>query len=635
MNRLPTFNFRVWMVAAAAPIFFLLLLRIEQPTTPPSDWPANCEIGAEIRKKEGATCPGCQLQNVVITTTSSGPCLWQVKIQVESQPGIDMIFTPDGFELNETTPIGVSQGHISVDNDVLAGTYPLDVDVAPTTGGQTFHIPLRYTLHVDASVPPPTPIPEEICSLTIQDGWMQPSQGVWQDDNVFPDRPTRQLVRLGPTAFRAELPMVLGRPTLLFGILRPVGEAALDRRNTIEIRGISRGAVNVPVRFRFSVEENGEPPREIYTSEVLSNTLPLLGPCRVDSRPFTFRVDTTDGVPPPKSPDEPTAFTFNRIGPYRLIAEVVRADRAPPNDRTGIRVTVEGTVIETHAPVLQFHPILLSPASAEEQKALKEESDFQARGSQLVADDYFPLKPGTLVAVRHPVRDMSHIVQGVEEGTIAWIKRLFKDAIVARRDLLEAAINAERTLASLLGAGDRVVILMRNQDMDLVRPTAEDWASSPKVIFVRGGGGGSTVVHELAHTLPYLWSRTQMLEQCGRDWHNKPEAVAYGHQIQVFDQEKRRRHHASSTVMGDLVDKDSPRWIARCTYWNLLHILQAKPDPELLLVRGALVFSDTLSAGVLLPAYQTLGAPDLETGDGGIGRLSCATAAANVWPAIR
>ena len=95
------------------------------------------------------------------------------------------------------------------------------------------------------------------CGVSEVEGWLEPSQGVWQYDYTFPNKVGKRLVQASPTLFLADLAMVRERATQLFGIFDPVGGERLDRRDQIMIKGKTNGSTNVPVKVRFTLIQGG------------------------------------------------------------------------------------------------------------------------------------------------------------------------------------------------------------------------------------------------------------------------------------------------------------------------------------------------------------------------------------------
>jgi hypothetical protein len=70
---------------------------------------------------------------------------------------------------------------------------------------------------------------ETACAWKPVDGWIQPVQGVFQDDPIFPTavydykqapKPNPLIEQLSPGVLRASLPMVVGRDTVITGVAK-------------------------------------------------------------------------------------------------------------------------------------------------------------------------------------------------------------------------------------------------------------------------------------------------------------------------------------------------------------------------------------------------------------------------------
>ena len=83
-----------------------------------------------------------------------------------------------------------------------------------------------------------------------------------------------------------------------------------------------------------------------------------------------------------------------------------------------------------------------------------------------------------------------------------------------------------------------------------------------KLSGLRGGFSQSLeIIHEIAHTMPYLWSGKQMVAECSVDYHDMPHAnVAYG-----VDVGARMQVHRDS-FMSQIYADPSLDWIDQCTY---------------------------------------------------------------------
>ena len=124
---------------------------------------------------------------------------------------------------------------------------------------------------VPTAAPPPNQCPVEDVS-----GWFEPVQGVWQDDYTFDDKTGKQLSpRPGPgiNRFKAELPMVAGRETLLFGVRGSKDPNNDPRRVNITVQGEASGTKEVPVHVEIRLKGREKP---LYVGEEKSVPLAVL-----------------------------------------------------------------------------------------------------------------------------------------------------------------------------------------------------------------------------------------------------------------------------------------------------------------------------------------------------------------------
>jgi hypothetical protein len=474
-------------------------------------------------------------------------------------------------------------------------------------------------------VPPPVIYGEELCPATKVAGQFEPAQGVWQDDPTFEDRSGKQITRVSATSWHAELPMVTGRKSLLFGIERAVGGSE-PRRNEIFVKGEASG-VPVPVFFRFTLAQGGAT-RTIYESEILGE-VPIGGPCGPTPTSFHVVLEARDGIP------REFTFEFERDGEYTLTAELMTGPGRP----TGIRIDVTGRSVTTDRPSLAFRPIaLLSGSLAPD---IRERLEAAARSlrvtSALSIPDYFPVTNVPLTTGLFPFKDQSSLLVHVEEG-----RRMLISEVVERLDwqlqkLAALDLSRELQVGALMGGFDRVVAILSDQDHELlkrwVKGERDDaaWAEE-KVVFLNleKAIDPYTVAHEIAHTLAFLYSSPQMLDECGTDYHNEGQFAANGHQITADGEPGRLRRDRSPHLMGPLSqpttefvlvegqmivyseDRRSDIWIEQCTYRHLLEVLSGGvPDPPIVLIQGFLGRGSGGAVGALMPVYEFDAVEDL------------------------
>jgi hypothetical protein len=462
---------------------------------------------------------------------------------------------------------------------------------------------------------PPTIYGEELCDALDVRGQFEPAQGVWQDDPTFADRRGKQILKVSPVLWEAELPMVTNRKSLLFGIERAVGGSE-SRRNEIFIKGRASGTL-VPVFFRFTLKQEGAQ-KVIYESDIVGE-VPLGGPCGPDPKDFEVVLDASDGIP------QEFTFEFEKDGTYEIDAELVTGDGRP----TGIKVTVEGESVSTHAPTLAFRPITILATSLREDRRSRLEETAQALrvNSALHIPDLFPIENVPLTTNLFPLQERGDLLErvvsrrGREVRLIDLIERLGTDPSEENR--IREELLRELNVVALMGGYDRLVVLVTDQDFRLLRTGTLDHDDSAaftpgqKVIFVNLETGANpwTVAHELAHTIRYIFADPTMISECGLNYHNTDDPVGHGHQITEEGLPSRSRRDGSRHLMGP---SGIEKWIEQCTYVHVLEILtEGIPDPRVLLVQGFIARDGGRSAGVLLPFYDLDGIVDLPAGGTG------------------
>ncbi len=480
-----------------------------------------------------------------------------------------------------------------------------------------------------SATPSPTPTPEPVCEASGEIVF-EPTQGVWQDDYNFSPAPGRQIVRTALGRYRAELPMVKGRQSLIFGLK---GVAALDAasdndRKIIKVRANVTGTRSVFSRIRFTLSQGGSEKRVYDTAPIVD--LPLLPPCG-PVRAFEFDYPNELGMP------QSAPFTFDSAGAYELKAEVVRAENGKG---TGVETVVSGNVVETFAPRAYFVPITIEKSMpAAQQRAMHAWTLNLGRAARDYIPDYYPLEQGrkTLPVLIYPqVKSYYSLMREVNDSWKVWwnalsdgdrtMEETYRDY---RKWSLLATLMNEIGTGARLGSADRIIAVMNGSEMlSLYNVSAAGYAITPKVLLVTynpllASAPHDTVAHEFAHTLPYIWSDPQMIADCGKNYHNDGNRTAHGFRITYGGAPAARMHvqpGGALSIMGPerAVIYDAANytiWNDQCTYANLANVLQARPDPKLLLVRGLLARGNGRHAAILSPAYEFEGAlPENGTG---------------------
>ena len=304
---------------------------------------------------------------------------------------------------------------------------------APATGDYylKLHSPVPLGFYVEAAVevfgqgpetpslpapptptPTPTPAPIVRCPVTDPSGWFEPVQGVWQDDYTFDDKPGKRLD--GPylsTAephyyYRAELDMVQGRDTLLFGIKGSTDPNNDPKRKVIQLAGNTRGTIEVPVHFEFFLDG-------VRIHKDSTQSFPKL-----DAREGECGEPALFEAPLPVPNGIPTGESFKINTPnYTLRAKLVRDDGGD----TGIEIAVKGQSVAVTGPETHFVPVLLQPQTSITKRYLEDQTKRMADEAEKFIPDYYPLPPGGLPTVAHNWQDMSYIDVALDDAWWAFM----------------------------------------------------------------------------------------------------------------------------------------------------------------------------------------------------------------------
>ncbi len=436
--------------------------------------------------------------------------------------------------------------------------------------------------------PPPTAI--------LTDGAFEPCQGVWQDDTYFTDKPGKQLTELGPGRWEAELKMVAGRKTLIFGTRE-------EDYIRIALKGETNGTKLVKVRHRFTLVQGGGR-RMLWEEPESINVIALDGPIG-PMEPWGTSLMADSGIPK-------TGMAFKiQPGPYEIECELIRDSGEP----TGLKATVTGTAVNTSGPTLRFVPTILNePYSAARHASLRATAQKMAADSMKEIDKWYPIANGSLVATAGAAREVRNLNDSTANEWIQWAVGLtFSDQDLVknvRGNRLETALTDHFSTEAALTGGSKNLIVLDNADFNNIESEGTGaFAPAQKLIILRENNVVSTVAHEVIHTSNHLWSEVQMGQMFdGKVWHNT-EQDFQAHGANIKDRAiQRSKKELMGTVGGE--------WITQGTYWHLLNIFQKQPDPELFVVRAICARRSGDGqlfeyGGELLPAYTIMGVPDL------------------------
>lgn len=490
----------------------------------------------------------------------------------------------------------------------------------------------------DVSTPP-------ACQTRALDGWLSPSQGVWQDDTDFEDRVGKQISRLEDSSrivYHAEINMVANRDAVLTGLhhyQKSGKKVVVESRNFIILKGESDCSRSVPVRLRFTITGPGGP--FTFNGE---NTyqIPFEGQKQQSSQGFQIREAAVEGFP------ATSTFKFTGAGSYNVKAELIRIDTGAP---TGLEMSVHGMVSTTQGPVVNFLPIRLGSSTNPDQ--LQETTEQLSKSSAMYVPDFYPLAPGGLPTQVLGLRNFT------EDSIPAISGGLFGSASYYRSEKLLTRIEETVTASAFLQGAGRVMAVLDEPDFRTIegqdtaaatfargiKPARSSLTFSWKVTFLHTKATIKNVAHELVHTLPNGWADDEMLAECGLDYHNKEKPVANGirllrggalgerliknHVTPIMDstgglqesldiplrKEDLKPHKYKDDTTGEEKEWNYEQiWITQCTYRHLLLMLSgAPPDPPMLLVRGLIGRRGKLEAE-FLPFYDLMGYSDLTEG---------------------
>jgi hypothetical protein len=452
----------------------------------------------------------------------------------------------------------------------------------PMSGGSTTD---NYSVTIGGSNCPST--------LTSK---FEPVQAVWQDDTNFADSPGKELTIVDNQHITAELPMVVGKPTLLFGIK--------DARDHINVNGTVSGSQAVPTEIRFTLSNSGGD--NVIDTFPLGN-LPVEGGCGPPQDVITT-ISTTDGIP------KNQAFTIDTPGAYQITMELVETGNGKVVQ--GTQVILSGKAESIPGLKMEILPVYLSKSQSGQGENLVSSALIAAVTAENRIPDFYPWKPSALHVDYAPSAlnwtDLSSEAANICKSTngrcySAW--------------LLETTIQKATAVGFLTNGSARVIVLLTPTDFaSLGVPNAAAFTVSTKVIIAQTSYLDPLVIaHELAHTLPtfpWLGGTTESPgSACGVPYHNDLGKLGSGFQITADGVETR----APEEQVSGMMEGAGASWIEQCTYSHLITALTAvggKGDPLVLGVRGWIFLNG--SSGGFSSGYSFMSnAPDLNGTENG------------------
>ena len=430
-------------------------------------------------------------------------------------------------------------------------------------------------------------------------GWFEPCQGVWQDDKNFPDKPTKQLTKLSDTSYKAELKMVVGRHTKLYGLRG-------DNHTMIVIKGETNRSIELDVRFRFTLTENGKPPRVLYIEPAAHNKAYVDGPVDKSIHKFNATLNAYDGVGLTNKND---SWQFTTTGPYTIVADLIKPDGSP----TGLSVSVFGEVVKTLPPKVYFYPMIWTEPSGSMHDAL---ADLKKTTSQLAdacANNipiYYPLADKDFHTQALDPINYTDDIKRIDKKWTVWDASWSKDW---RVENVVPVLTRKLTAMAYQEKAGRIVCVLPRPDFKAIKDMEDvaAFSQTQKVIFVPDTATYATIAHEYVHTTPFLWSADEMEKEFGFSYHNDDDK-SYANGAEIFDGSFEKRMDDKPAIMGKTkLDK----WITQGTYWHLIGEFLNPHDPPVTVVTGYLKNDNGVDASIA-PLYQMMGEVDLPEGPG-------------------
>lgn len=447
-------------------------------------------------------------------------------------------------------------------------------------------------------VPLPAIFGEELdCGASAVRGAFAPLQAVWQDEelDIFADAPTKRLSVESPRVLHAELQLVVGKFTQLFGVR--------GSRDAISFEGSLSGSTLVPAVVRWTLEDASG---SWVLGELDAGRLPLIGDCG-SVTPFSIPIDTTKGL-------AIRHFVIHAAGDYTITMELAAKGgaRVP-----GSQVILRGDAEKVHEPMTYFVGAVLQGNLSRPERIAAAARGI-AEDSALHIPDYFPLPPaGFHVIVRPTFVDLRGSAASAANlcdhqlGNMTY-NGCFLDAMrVAVENRFAGGAWQLRTTTGEIKQIDRVVVVVSLADMLWLYPSPSasvaGFAANTKTMFVDDTSPYHTVAHEFAHTTPEAFWLNEV-PACGVEYHNLGHKLGNGFQLTLGGVAVREPHDREPSLMSS---GPGASWIEQCTYWHLVNHLNQARDPELLGLRGWITQNGT---------QQAAGLFDGMTFDGPVGR---------------
>ncbi len=425
----------------------------------------------------------------------------------------------------------------------------------------------------------------------------QPVQVVWQE---FSGIYVNDMERIGVYHWRAKLPMIKGKNTLLFGY--PTKELALEG---IKIKVTNNYAQKKEFHFRFRILPDN---KVIYTSDKKEIEA---GPGRTKS----FLLDTSKGIPP--LPNQP--FQWENAGEGKIILEVIPAPGSAPIVSNNIIVDVK--IHETKALRMIYVPIVLNAAGIN-LHAPANAMPHAANSAEFILGTY-PIAEGNVrySSVSLPYRINFHRVSVWNETLNRWI---VDEGRVLRELRGYLLVNPHTVVA---GMEDLKIVGVVPNNWP-VRYCNDNWCgimiSSNRMSVLAIERDWTADAHEIGHTYELWLNPPNNTGIKVKDWEEYIQHPAPGRPAPGYWVNKRIPKSDQCICFMGNEDNQNKVWIEKESRWRgremygYKHLIRkfTIKDPELIFISG-IIWKE--NGTVKLDNFYRLpaGVPDLENGSSG------------------
>jgi len=479
------------------------------------------------------------------------------------------------------------------------------------------------------------------CSYAVSDGYMQATQGVWQDDKRF-DKPyvLDRDDSAGYPIYTAHYPFIKDRPAVLAGVYHyrgPKGDVYPDDRGDVPGHG------HIVLKIKTNCNEF-DVVRFEFTFAIGSGIIGHLDTLPLDTVPLRGSITAREAADPKRMveyavkldaeqgwPEALAAFTPDKLGNYVVLCNLQHLQASTWLDVPNAKMSLHGDIVDTQGPLIHFVPVILhEPAGefADIQEAaiahLRADARRLAKATSEQLPDLYPLKPGgdmttsKVPSVVEPTLDFSNDRAfrgrvGIYEQ-IALAQGLTQ--AVGSKYGLNSAVGTVLEMRAVLEKAGRIVAVFTGLDFGLIAgPNIAAYTNGLKLIYAPVTAKYTTIGHEVVHTLPLQFGSYPadpnipwMVSECSLGYHDVEGDFAQGLRLFRSGSMTGARKVETGSDPGFMAPADSraDTYIEQCTYRHLTVALQQKQDPKVFVVRGLVWRNGKKHIGARLEPLYTL-----------------------------